>query len=298
MKKNSGMLIFGISIILLLLSVTLSGIFSFDRSHVYEVMNQYGEKIRIWGAGIYAHDSYFKAPIFIGSDFAMLVFILPLYLGTSWKLHRQKCPENYICNFGVLCLILYYSGSLALGASYNNLHLLYIALFGVSFYLSAFHFMKLYSFSASGNKVCEYTITKGMKAFLLIAGISLFAAWLPDILYSIFNGTSLDLIEVYTTEITYVLDMGLISPLMFITLFLVKQEKFTGYVLLRMVLKVCMGIGIILPFQTIFQVMSGISIPIPAIITKVLLFIIMALFAAFFEYRLKHQTNYILSMPV
>lgn len=43
-----------------------------------------------------------------------------------------------------------------------------------------------------------------MKAFLIVTGISLFVAWLPDIITSIKNGTSLDLIEVYTTEITYI----------------------------------------------------------------------------------------------
>ena len=92
-----------------------------------------------------------------------------------------------------------------------------------------------------------------MKAFLIVTGVSLFVAWLPDIIASIKNGTSLDLIEVYTTEITYVLDMGIISPLMFITYYLIRQENFMGYVFLRMIFKICMCIGIMLPIQTVFQ---------------------------------------------
>lgn len=67
-----------------------------------------------------------------------------------------------------------------------------------------------------------------MKAFLLIAGIALFVAWLPDIITSIIRGTSLELLEVYTTEITYVLDMGIISPLIFITYYLAKWEEAYG----------------------------------------------------------------------
>ena len=71
----------------------------------------------------------------------------------------------------------------------------------------------------------------------------------PDIITSIKNGISLVLIQVYTTEITYVLDMGiisLISPLMFITFYRFRQENFTGYVFIRMIFKICMCIGIML----------------------------------------------------
>jgi hypothetical protein len=114
----------------------------------------------------------------------------------------------------------------------------------------------------SAGKICLYPFTKGMKIFLVTAGISLFVAWLPDIIASILNKTSLDLIEVYTTEITYVLDMGIISPLMFITYYQIKRGKFIGYVLIRMIFKICMIIGIMLPIQSFFQMLAGVSIPI------------------------------------
>ena len=62
-------------IILLLLIVTILSVCSFHTSFSYEFVNQYGQKVQMWGAGIYAHDSYFKAPIFIGSDFTILLFV-------------------------------------------------------------------------------------------------------------------------------------------------------------------------------------------------------------------------------
>ena len=127
---------------------------------------------------------------------------------------------------------------------------------------------------------------------MIVTGISLFVAWLPDIITSIKNGTSLDLIEVYTTEITYVLDMGIISPLMFITYYLSRQENFMGYVFIRMIFKICMCIGIMLPIQTVFQLLAGISMPIPALITKVLIFVVMAVFATYFEHRIKQEVHY------
>lgn len=82
---NHAKLIFkvlNILIILLLLIVTIIGICSFNTSYSYEFVNQYGESIHMWGAGIYAHDSYFKAPIFIGSDFTILIYMVPLSIVT------------------------------------------------------------------------------------------------------------------------------------------------------------------------------------------------------------------------
>ena len=62
----------------LLAIITLSGAFSLDTSKAFDTVNQYGETIRMWGSGIYARDSYFKATIFIGSDLCILLVGIPL----------------------------------------------------------------------------------------------------------------------------------------------------------------------------------------------------------------------------
>lgn len=281
-----------ILILLLTLFITICGICSFNTAHAYNVINQYGETIKMWGAGIYAHDSYFKAPIFIGSDFTILFFVIPMAALTFIKARKTQSVEYAVRSFGVICLLLYYSASLAFGVTYNYLHLAYIALFGLCFFGVWMMLIKLHTLEVRRGNVCQYSFTKGMKIFLLISGISLFVAWLPDIIASIINKTSLDLIEVYTTEITYVLDMGIISPLMFITYYQMKHGKFIGYVLIRMIFKICTVIGIMLPMQSVFQMLAGILIPIPALITKVLIFVLLAVFAAFFDYRLKRDTKF------
>lgn len=279
-------------IILFTLVVTICGVCSFNTAQSYEVVNQYGENIRMWGTGIYSHDSYFKAPIFIGSDFTILVFIVPLTIITFLKTNHRQSVEDLICSFSVSSILLYYATGLAFGVTYNKLHLVYITLFSVCFFNVSLMLAKLHTIGIQQSKVCSCHFTKGMKAFLLIAGTSLFVAWLPDIIISITGGTSLDMIEVYTTEITYVLDMGIISPLMFLIYFLITQENFIGYILLRMIFKLCMCVGIMLPLQSAFQLLVGISIPLSALITKVFIFVMLAGFATVFEYRLKNSTRY------
>lgn len=279
--------------ILLLLTVTLCGVFSLNTTHSYEFINQYGTSIKIWGSGIYAHDSYFKAPIFIGSDLTVLILLLPLLIVNIVSLMKQQTPESYVSCLGVTGTLLYYSASLTFGVTYNILHLAYITLFGLCFFISGTLFLKLHLVEAKNDEVCSYSFTKGMKVFLFTVGIALFAAWLPDIITSYMNGKSLELIEVYTTEITYVIDMGIVSPLMIITFFLMVRKRFIGYVFMRIILQICICVGIMLPMQTLFQALAGLAIPpIPALVTKVFIFVILAILAAIFQRKLKQSIVY------
>lgn len=289
MKHNVNLFfILNIATILLLFIITTMGIASFDPTNSYEITNQYKEVITMWGSGIYKHDSFFKAPIFIGTDLTILLLVIPLFTITFLNYKKKPTVEHTIQSFSVLCVLLYYSSSLAFGVTYNSLHLLYILLFSICFYSSGLLFLRLTRTSTP----CHYTITFGMKLFLLIAGASLFIAWLPDIITSLIHHRSLALIETYTTEITYVIDMGIISPLMILTYYQLKQNHFIGYILFRMLLKLCMIVGIILPVQSIFQIKSNIEIPIPALITKLSIFVILALFAWYNERRLMQSTTY------
>ena len=286
-EKNNILIVLNIVTVLLVMVVTITGILSFDPGQSYYAMNQYGESIRIWGSGIYSHDSFFKAPIHIGTDITVLFVVVPLTLYSFTKFRKEQSVERYIQNFGYISLLLYYSACLAFGVTYNRLHLVYILLFSTCLFSVNILLAIFYKKENEENRGVNSFFTKGMKVFLILSGFSLFVAWLPDIIPTLIKDSPLALIEVYTTEPTYVLDMGIISPLMFITYYLCKKEKFIGYVLFRMILIVCQIIAIILTVQTVFQILAGIELPIPALITKVFIFIILAAFALYFDRKLR-----------
>lgn len=187
--------VFNVVIILLSAIVTICGLCSFNTEFSYSTINQYGQSITMWGAGIYAHDSFFKTPIFIGSDFTILFLIIPLALFILIKMQLKTKLELYIQNLAIMSLLLYYSASIAFGVTYNNLYLLYIILFGACFYCVCFLIAKLYAKQISQDNLCEYNIPRGINTFLVLSGIALFVAWLPDILTSLFNRTSLTLLK-------------------------------------------------------------------------------------------------------
>ena len=286
-EKSKALIVLNKVIILLVLVVTVTGILSFDPGQSYYAMNQYGETIRIWGSGIYAHDSFFKAPIQIGTDITVLFVVVPLTLYSFAKFRKEQSMERYIQNFGYISVLLYYSSCLAFGVTYNRLHLVYILLFSACLFSVNVLLAFFYKTENEENIGVNSFFTKGMKVFLILSGFSLLVSWLPDSISTLIKDSPLALIEVYTTEPTHVLDMGIISPLLFITYYLCKKEKFIGYVLFRMILIVCQIIGIMLTLQTVFQILAGIELPIPVLITKDFTFIILAAFALYFDRKLR-----------
>ncbi len=272
-------------IILLLAVITLTGVTSFQTDSSYVISNQYEQDVRIFGSGIYAHDSYFKAPILIGSDLAMLLFAVPaLIIALIRKVRRADIPSK-LFHTATLAAVLYYAASLAFGVVYNAYHLLYIALFACSLFafIASVRALDLYSLKEAQSRKLP---SKGLGAFLILSGIALFVAWLPDIIPTIINGTPLPLIEVYTTEVTYVLDMGIISPAMFICLYLLKKGDRLGEVILASMLTLCVLMGAMLPIQTIYQTLAGIETPVPVLVTKIGVFVVLAAFAASFNVKL------------
>ncbi len=272
-------------IIILLIIITLVGACSFQIDKSYMVTNQYGDAVKIFGSGIYAHDSYFKAPIFIGTDYTMLFVAVPILIVALFKDIKKRSIKSKLFLISIVGLVLYYSTSIAFGVTYNALHLLYIALFSTSLFTTILLVKNINTKEL--RRIQKLTLpSKGLTIFLTLSGLALFVAWLPDIITSLLNEKSLSLIEVYTTEITYVVDMGIMSPLIFICLYLLKKKDGLGDIILAFVLRICEIMGIMLPVQSLFQALAGIELPIPALITKVGIFIILAIFSIYFNIKL------------
>lgn len=263
---------------------TICGILSLNFSYAHDFVNQYGHTVKIFGYGIYANDSYFKAPISIGTDFCILFVLVPLFLHTYLQYRKKGNTVSEIKMISVYAVTFYYAASIAFGVTYNQIFLVYVFLFTSSLF-------GMFSYIRKVHVKQTVTATKGLSAFLVISGIALIVAWLPDIISAIMKGETLSLIGVYTTEITYVLDMGVISPMCFICLYLLKKKDGLGVVLLAALLKLCIIVGIMIIPQSICQVLSGVELPIPALITKALSFVALGGFALYFNRRMYRELD-------
>lgn len=290
-KKLKGIDYLVICIILLLMVITVVGVFSYGTDKSFMFLNQYGDNVKIFGSGIYTHDSYFKAPILIGSDFTMLIVVVPMMVTALVGEIKHRTQKTKLFLIAVVATVLYYAASISFGVTYNSLLLLYIALFSGSLFGLIALIRSIDPVELRKTQTWKLP-TKGLQIFLILSGIALFVAWLPDIIPTLFSGKSLLLIENYTTEITYAIDMGIISPMIFVCLHLLKKKDGIGDILLAITLTLCAVMGAMLPMQTIYQTMAGIVIPIPVMVIKVGLFVILAMFAVYFDIKLfKHLGN-------
>lgn len=275
MRKSAIHIISAVSVILLLI-ITLCGVLSWNTSETFDAVNQYGETIKMWGSGIYARDSYFKATIFIGSDMCMIFAAVPLTVFSIVYDLKKQNRKSRLLLVSVLAWLLYYAVSICFGVTYNMLFLAYTALFVCLF----FSFVAgIYGLSKENFNVPDLLCGRSFTVFLLLSGISTFVAWFPDIISSFTSGR-LQLIEVYTTEITYILDMGIISPVAFICLYMLKKRDSFGVVLLSVLLIGIIIVGIMMISQTAVQLISGVELPIPVIITKSAIFTALGIYAA------------------
>lgn len=272
-------------IVILTLMITSTGLWYDHPGKSYDFVNLYGRTIRIWGKGLYAHDSFFKAPIFQGTDLIMLAVACPLLTLALIMNIKTRNLFSRMFLISLLPCFLYYASSMAFGATYNLMMLPYIALFSASFFAIVTGISGV-DLDHLGERFQGTLPYRGIYAFLVFTGLALFGAWLPDILISMSSGRPLELIEHYTTEITYVLDLGLIAPGCFVCWYLLTRRQGIGYVLLDMLLTLCIIIGVMLPMQTAFQMKAGIELPLAVVVTKIVSFCLLALFALFFKIRL------------
>lgn len=277
--------------ILSLLSAALAciaamcGLLSWNTSVSFDAFNQYGDTVRMWGSGVYARDSFFRAPIFIGSDLTMLLTAVPMLICFTVTDVIRRSRISRLLLTSLLAWVMYYGASLCFGVCYNSLFLVYTALFGCSVFsfISGMSSVSREDFPVS-DRLCGTSVT----VFLVLSGLSTLVAWFPDIITSFGNGGKLSLIEVYTTEITYVLDMGIISPTAFLCLYLLKKRRPMGVVLLSVLTLGITVVGAMMIAQTGFQIAAGVDVPVPALITKSLIFVLLGIYAITILTKLYH----------
>lgn len=276
MKKDKIIFILSIVIILLTIVTTSFGLFWENDGQSFYVENVNGDIVKIFGNGLYKHESYFKAPINKGTDAIILFIVIPLFFSTV-LLYKKNLLKIRLLHLGLLSCLLYYSASIAFGVSYNILFLVYLILF------SSCLFTFIIGINSIEKKRVEQCIMpklphKSVAVFLVIAGLSVFV-WLIEIIGSIKTGNPPGVIGNNTTEPTFVIDIGIIAPCAFYSAFLVFKRKPLGYILSIILLTLNSIIGLIVISQTIFQNMYGVGISLNEFIPYVSVFVIMSLVA-------------------
>lgn len=254
--KTSSALVYLSAVVALTAAVYAGvGLFSQGGSGPFTFTTLHGDTVEMYGRGIYHNDSAFKAPILRGTDAVTLFVGVPaLLLALAW--YRRGSLRGRLFLAGVLGYFLYNSASLALGAAYNSLLLVYITCFSASLFslVMAVGSVDLPTLAAHTSARLPRRLIAG---FLFLAGLSVLV-WLADIVTALAGRTVPPHLGPYTTEVTYLFDLGVILPTAYLAGVLVLRSSAMGTLLASILITLNASIGLVVAAQSAMQALEGI----------------------------------------
>lgn len=283
MKKQPGIVNLLLSFIILMsLAASAVGLFWQDGGQPFDFASIHGNTVKIYGQGLYHFDTFFKAPLFRGTDAVTLFIAIPLLI-VGMVLNNRGLLRGRIFLAGILSYFLYVSASLSFGTAYNNLFLVYILFFSASFFAFA-TILSSFDLQSLPAHFSPRLPRRFIAGFLFVAGLSVFV-WLIDIISGLTTGQIPVGLAHYTTDITAVIDIGIIPPAAYLAGVLVLRRSPLGFVLAPILMILNALVGVMVLFQTIFQSMAGITLSTGQIITYVGIFVTTSLFAIYLTFR-------------
>lgn len=217
-----------------------------------------GQAAELAGDGLYRFDTVFTAANNTAVDAVVLAFGVPLVV-RAWLSHRDGSPRGTLLLTGSLGYLLYVYATYALGVAYNPLYLAYVTL------LSASLFGFVAAFGATDRAALAAAAAdpgvphRSLSWFLLASAAVTAVVWLQPLVTALLQGTAPALLDVYTTTVTYSLDLAVVTPAAAMAGLLVRRREPLGYLLAAPLLVTVVLLLPSISLATALQVAAGIS---------------------------------------
>ena len=261
------------------------GIFYADGGAMRTVQNIYGQSVVLYGNGIYADNSLLKVGATKGADVVVLLACI-LLLTLLFAFRRKR--GVLLLRTGLLCIILYASTCLIMGVTFNRLFLLYLLQFSSSLFAFILSLHQIASTEVYDQSLYQRRLT-GTGLFLMLSGCSVLV-WLSLILPAVLANQPLSIADIYTTEPTFVIDLGIILPSAITCGVMLLRKKPLGYKFAPIILILLAGVGMCIIFQSAFQAALGVVLPLGQLLGMGASFIILGVFAVMLTLRLLRYT--------
>lgn len=211
MKKSNALILLSVLAALFALISSSIGLFSTSEGSSFAFTTLRGQAVEIFGRGLYRLDTIFHAAGFRGADLITVFLVVPQLLVSTW-LYARGSLRGLFMLIGSLVYILYNAVSLGIGAAYNPLFLLYIAIFSVSVFALGTAWAQV-DFAALAARIQSKTPRRAAAIYLIFGGCATALLWLSDLLPPLIqSGSAPALLGPYTSPITYFIDIGIITP--------------------------------------------------------------------------------------
>jgi len=254
-----------------------TGLFWQDAGSSFSFTTLRGETVQMYGRGLYRYDSLFAGANYKGQDATTLFLGIPLLVLLT-LLYRRGSPRVGLLLTGVLAYFLYVYASMAFNAAYNNLFLVYVALFSASFFAFVLAFTAV-DLQALPSEVLTRLPRRGPALFMFAAGAVTLVVWLGPLVSALIQGRPPELLGTYTTMVTHALDLGIITPATIISGTLILRRTPLGYRIALALLGIIVMLVPVIAVGTVSQASAGVSFTAGEIIGPISGFGTLGLFA-------------------
>jgi hypothetical protein len=278
MKVSSIVIVLSSLVALLAAIAAATGLFLKDAGAPFLFSTLRGQTAQIFGQGLYRYDTLFLGAGFRGQDAVALFLGVPL-LVISIVLYQRGSVIGQLLLTGTLGYFLYLYSSMALGASYNRLFPLYIAIFSASL----FAFIQVFSsvnLDLVASQIPAGLPRRSLAIFMFAAGFVTLVVWGAPLVAALIKGGPPDILDSYTTIVTYALDLAIITPATFLCAVLVLRGDPLGYVIAAPLLTLLVLLAPQIILSTVFQKAAGVPFTMGEMIGPVAGFVVLGLIAA------------------
>jgi hypothetical protein len=194
----------------------------------YQLTNFRGEQVIINARGLYYWDTVSAAAQAQANDLVTLVLGLPLLAISFWLTLRGSLRGRLMLT-GTLAFILYTYITMCFGAAYNQLFLIYVALFSLSLFAFILSMMT-FDLKTLPQHFSEKLPRGWIAGLLFLAAAFLSLAWLGRVAATFAPG-AIPALENTTSLFIQVMDLGIVVPLCVLSGSLLLRRSAWGYLL-------------------------------------------------------------------
>lgn len=264
-------------IILLAVVAALAGLWP-GEGQPYALTNFRGEEVTINAKGLYYWDTVSSAAQAQANDLVTLILGVPL-LVISFRMALRGSLRGRLLLAGTLGFILYTYITMAFGAAYNKLFLVYVALFSLSLFAFILVMMSFDLKNLPGH-FSEKLPRKWIAGVLFFAAAFLLLTWLGRIAPTVLSN-EIPLLENVTSMFIQAMDLAIVVPACILAGVLLLRKAPWGYLLASVSLLKFLTLGIAVSLMSLNMARVGVpeSLPIMVVfITLALVNLIMVTF--------------------
>ena len=175
---------------------------------------------------------------------------------------------------GAVAWFLYVYLTMAVGSAFNQLFLVYVALFSIALWMLGLVITNLNVVRLAGQ---VHSLPRtGLAVLMLVSGVATAMIWLVPILGAQLAGDAPARLDSYTTVVTTAIDAAVITPAAIVAGILILRRSAVGYLMAFPLVILESMLAPMIAAQTISQVLAGVSFQPGELVGPVVGFVMLA----------------------